>query len=247
MRPVLTILAVALATASVGATETTDVVIETKRGTELQGRLSYPARAEGRLPAVVLAPGWKYDMDKPLIKRTGEELTEAGFVVLRFNWGFFTHKLNRSTKRFAEKQDLRAALAFVRRLENVDQGRVYVVAKSMACRVAAEVASAGEPMNGLVLMTIPLHIAGDQEQLHPVGEAIPTLELPLMIVCGEQDPTCRPDAVKKLAQACKSRPEMLFVPGKHQLESESPEVTEKSIRRAARGVADWLKNRASMK
>src|SRR5688572_14848995 len=72
------------------AAKVEEVKVATPRGVTLEATLHRPGKGNGA--AVVIAPGQGYHRGLPLTTRTAEGLAEAGFVALRFDWGYFTAK-----------------------------------------------------------------------------------------------------------------------------------------------------------
>lgn len=224
--------------------ETRNVEITTPRGAELEARLSQPSRAEALLPAVVLAPGVGYDMDKPLMQRTAERLAERGFLALRFNWDFYSNRTQRAPALRNEIEDLEAALAYVREDRQVDRERVFVVGKSLGALTAIEVAASDTELAGLVILTFAMHDQGKPEAVRPVARKIVQLKLPIFVVGGDNDPLCNTDALNELLGECNPKPETFIVPGNHTIETDSRETTEQSIGRCVDAIVDWLEERA---
>src|SRR5687767_10713862 len=67
-----------------------DTPVPTARGVPLQATLHRPEKPNGT--AIVLAPGQGYHRGLPLMQRGAEALAGAGFLVLRFDWAYFTAK-----------------------------------------------------------------------------------------------------------------------------------------------------------
>ncbi|UCG32524.1 MAG: dienelactone hydrolase family protein [Phycisphaerales bacterium] len=224
--------------------ETKNVEITTPRGAKLEARLSHPSTVEAPLPAVVLAPGVGYDMDKPLMQRTAERLAERGFLALRFNWDFYSNRTQRAPALRNEIEDLQAALAYLREDRRVDRKRIFLVGKSLGSLTAIEVASADTELAGLVILTFAMHDQGKPEAVRPVALKIVQLKLPIFVVGGDNDPLCNTDALDRLLSECGPKPDSFIVPGNHTIETDSPETTEQSIGRCVKAVADWLEERA---
>jgi predicted alpha/beta-hydrolase family hydrolase len=224
--------------------KTSDIQIDTPRGTKLEARLSRPVDATVPLPAVVLAPGVGYDMDRPRMRRTAERLADRGFLALRFYWGFYTHKTPRGPGLRSEIEDLRAALATIRRNKAVDRKRVFVLGKSLGSLVGLETATTDQDLAGLVLLTFAMHDQARPERVRPIAAKLPDLDLPVLIVGGDNDPLCNTAALDKLAAKCRHKPEVHIVPGDHTLQAGSREATEQSIERAVNKMVEWLRRRA---
>lgn len=247
MTAALSLLLFGLGTTGLAATETRDIELPTQRGPRLQARLTLPDEGTGPHPALIIAPGAGFDMDQPVFERASQLLADKGFVVLRFNWDFYSRKTKRSRRLLSESEDLRTAVAHVRAMSDVDNDRIYVLGMSLGSIVAAQLAQRNEPVAALILLTPPLHAAGDSDQRWPLFETTAGLKLPLFLIGAEQDSICNPDVLRELAGKCQSKPEVLVVPGTHRLEASSEEETRRSHERIAQAVTAWLTEQAADK
>jgi predicted alpha/beta-hydrolase family hydrolase len=220
--------------------ESKKVAIPTERGVELVGWLARPAEAGESMPAAVIAPGQNYDMDAPLIKGSFEELAKRGFVVVRFNWAFYSRKIRPSRGLAYEIDDLKAALAFCRQQPGVDPERVYVVGKSLGSLAAIQAGLDDESIAGVVLLTVALHPLRRPQQIHQLAAKLTDLKQPVLIITGDADPLCDLSALQALIDRASRKPELITVPGDHLLAASSAEATRASEEKAVSELTAWL-------
>src|SRR5438093_11993143 len=133
------------------------VSVPTPRGVVLEATLHRPKKPNGA--AVVLAPGQGYHPARPLLVRSAEALAEAGFVVVRFDWAYFTAKGQPSDGLAKEAEDLEAAIAYARKVEGAS--KVLLAGKSLGSLVVlARAAAHAEDVAGVALLTFPIHEPG---------------------------------------------------------------------------------------
>jgi alpha/beta superfamily hydrolase len=80
---------------------------------------------------VVICPGRGYHKDLPLVKDLATRLNEEGFATLRFNWSFFTNKVQPSQDGSVELADIDAVIEMAKNIPGVDSSRIYLVGKSL--------------------------------------------------------------------------------------------------------------------
>lgn len=216
------------------------VKIPTDRGVQLEARLARPKDAKAPLPAVVIAPGQGYDMDAPLIKGSFDELAKRGFLVVRFNWDFYTRKSSPSRGLGDEIADLKAALAFARSQDGVDPERVFLVGKSLGSLAAIQVALADDSIAGVALLTVAMHPPGRPQRVNPFAAKIRNLQQPVLIISGDADPLCNLAALKKLLDQASPKPQLVVVPGDHVLRAGDSRATKASEEKAISELATWL-------
>ncbi|HEY7530623.1 MAG TPA: alpha/beta fold hydrolase [Gemmatimonadota bacterium] len=140
-----------------------EVSVRTGRGHLLAGTLTRPAGA-GPFPAVVLVSGsGPQDRDATYLgtyrpfRQLADALSREGIAVLRLD----DRGVGGSTGRFSVAtsadfaDDLRSALAFLRRRTDVDGGRLALLGESEGGLVASMVAAEEEDLRGLVMMGTP--------------------------------------------------------------------------------------------
>lgn len=186
--------------------------LTTSRGARVYAVLHRPD-TPGRAPAIVIAPGMGYDMDRPIVKDLAEAAARHGFAAIRFNWNYYSTdpKGGRPSPELAnEIDDFRAALEVAKNDPHIDPSRIVVAEKSMGSLVAWAIFSQDSALRGLFLLT-PIF---SEEGAYP-GLAASTR--PVVVVTGDNDPSSPlPDMYAALAQT-KGNVAAIVVGGNHGL------------------------------
>jgi predicted alpha/beta-hydrolase family hydrolase len=238
MRRILLLCALPLC---VFAADTREVPIATPRGVQLKGTLDAPARPNGG--AVVLAAGKGYHGGLPLLKACAERLASEGFFVVRFEWAYFTAKKEPAPDLSTEIEDLEAAIGYAKKLAGVK--KVIVAGKSLGSIAALLRAEAkADDLAGVALLTFPIHPPGEPARIQPAAEKLAALKLPVLVLCGDQDPGCAPGALYGLAASCPVQPSVVIVPGDHGFkEGDDTAREQENVALAAHALAVWAKRR----
>ncbi|NRB40841.1 MAG: hypothetical protein HRU20_20615 [Pseudomonadales bacterium] len=188
-------------TSVVNATEVKKFNITTERGDVIEAQLHTPKNIQGKIPALLIAPGKGYHMDLPLVKKLAQEAAENNIISLIFNWHSFTSNGTSSEDLAKEVQDMAAALKYIKSLANVDTDKIMLAGKSLGSVVAYKIFKSHQDLFSLYLLT-PLCTwhwddQGNQVYPFPIGEIrYPKLndELrPIHITLGNKDTLCMPE------------------------------------------------------
>ena len=188
-------------TSVVHATEVTKFNITTERGDVIEAQLHTPKNIQGKVAAILIAPGKGYHMELPLVKQLAEKAAENNIISLRFNWHFFTSNGTSSEDLSKEVKDMTAALKYLKSLPKVDTYKIMVAGKSLGSVVAYKMFKRNPYLLSLYLLT-PLCTwhwdeQGKQVYPFPIGEMkYPKLndELrPVHITLGNKDVLCMPE------------------------------------------------------
>jgi alpha/beta superfamily hydrolase len=156
----------------------------------LEGALHLPAVTPA--PGVVIChphPQYGGDMENNVVLAACGALTDRGFAALRFNFRGVGDSDGAFDQGLGEQDDVRAALAHLAALPEVDAKRVGLVGYSFGAMVAAEVAS------------------GDLRALALVSPALAFSDLrvawgcPALLLGGDQDPIAPADRLQLVAEA----------------------------------------------
>jgi predicted alpha/beta-hydrolase family hydrolase len=220
------------------AEETRAVLVPAPRGVKLEAVLHVPASPNGC--AVVLAPGQGYHKELPLLKACAERLAAAGFLALRFDWGYFTAKGAPSPDLAVEREDLDAALTYAKGLAGVS--RVILAGKSLGSMVALlRAADKGDDLAGVALLTLPVEMGGAR-----VAEAMRLKEVapPVLVACGDRDRLCPLRLLYALAADCPRPPSLVIAPGDHGFrEGEDAAKEAENVARVADALVLWARRR----
>lgn len=163
----------------------------------LEGALHLPVRQAG-LPTSTPAPGvvvchphpqYGGDMDNNVVLAACEALVERGFAALRFNFRGAGRSDGAFDQGQGEQDDVRAALAHLRSLSEVDPERVGLAGYSFGAMVAAEVASGG--LRALALVSPPVAF----------GDLRLAWGCPALVLGGERDQIAPADRLRIVASA----------------------------------------------
>ena len=216
------------------------VEIPTTRGVKLVGALHKPAEPSDTI--VVIGSGRGYHKDLPLLTKTAEALQAVGLMALRFDWAYFTAKGKHHPELETEMADLDAAMTFARKQPGIK--RLFLAGKSLGS-VAAAMRAAKDPdsIDGLMLLTFPIHPPADTERVFDDSKTIQSWNKPWLILTGDADPYCKLGPFYRYAGACANAPRLVIVPGDHSLRG--PDKVEAdtlaNCELAAHGITRWAR------
>ena len=149
------------------------------------GAVSLAQEGEGRT-LVVLAHGAGGNLDSKNILRLRNLLLEQGVSVARFNFLYREQKRGIPDRMPVLMQTYREVVAHLRNGGGWE--RVILAGHSMGGRTASMVAAEGDPMDGLLLFSYPLHPVGQPEKLRDTH--LPEIRVPTLCINGTQDEFC---------------------------------------------------------
>lgn len=161
------------------------VTLDVGSGVSLEARLSIPADARAGVVVCHPHPLYGGDMESPVVARAAQACAARNVATLRFNFRGVGGSTGTHDDGRGEQDDVRAALAELRRRLPVGAA-MAAAGYSFGAAVAAAVA-ADTPMAGLALIAPPVRIT-------PM--TAPTVSGPILIVVGTDDPYCSPAALK---------------------------------------------------
>ncbi len=145
--------------------------------------------------ALVLAHGAGGDHKDPFLRGLAGSLVDAGVATLRFN---FPYREAGRRAPGAQKQSEDCYRAIVDHVR--DEGLpVFCGGKSYGGRMATHIAAEGVPMDGLVLLSYPLHPPGKQDRLRV--EHLPDVNAPMLFVQGTRDPFATPELLEEAVRS----------------------------------------------
>lgn len=211
-----------------------DIDVPTPRGAALKASVHVPKQPNGT--AIVFAPGQGYHKELPLIKTGAETLAAGGFVVVRFDWAYFTAKQRPSPGFVQELEDLEAVLKYAR--ERKDVRRVILAGKSLGSLIAAmRAAKKSDDLAGVALLTFPIH-----PQL-PQHKSLLAIQAPTLVVCGNADRLCNPKQLYALAAQAKQQVDVVIIAGDHGFKEKQEGRTDENLALAMHALLDWAKRR----
>ena len=147
---------------------------------------------------IVIAHGAGNDMNEPRIAAFSENLSQAGYPTLRFN---FLYKERGGRKAPDRPEILMAAWKgahkfFVDNFENESMG-VIAAGKSMGGRIACEMVAEGLlPAKRLIFLGYPLHTPAKPEMLR--DKHLLNIKVPMLFFAGTRDPLCNLEKLKSV-------------------------------------------------
>ncbi|MFZ6639053.1 alpha/beta hydrolase [Undibacterium sp. TC4M20W] len=184
----------------------------------------FPA-GPGPFPAVILAPGLRYDMHRPVMAQVAHHLLLQGFAVFRFNWSFYTSDAAHgqpSADLIPELQDMTSVLRLATSDRRIQQQNISVAGKSFGSIVAWRFFQQQPAVKSCVLLT-PLCVADKSggDELSLVKQNYPGAELekrPVLMLAGNADPYCELDTLREFAGPMAARFKIVVLEGNHSLE-----------------------------
>lgn len=202
---------------SVSAATIETATVKTARGTTLEVVVHLPKAAHPRpaphpRPTLVIGPGQGYHKELPIVKGLAERAAAAGWVVFRFDWGFFTEK-GRPSKEFEnEVDDFRSVIAFAKQHARVDGKRLWLAGKSLGTLAGYTVFHTDASLAGCLLLTPIFREPKEATGFYPGLDGEPR---PVVFIHGQSDSLAKAAVVHKhLANAAPSVVNVT-VPGDH--------------------------------
>lgn len=205
-------------------TTATAVNLRVRNGLTLAVVVDWPD-GPGPFATVVLAPGQRYALDKPLIASTAHALLARGMAVFRFNWVATpgAANLDAAADLALRVDDMRAVVRAARSDARVDPMQVFVGGKSLGSVVAWALMGSDPTLRGALLLT-PLCGAASGAS-NPVRPLAPTTHYPDMVretrpvlfVAGDTDPLCDVASLHRLAAQAGGPSRVHVLGGNHAL------------------------------
>lgn len=149
----------------------------------------------GERVAVVCAHGTSSNHDDPLIKYLCENLTERGYLTLRFNFPFAqAKKRSNADSPVALEHAYRVALNALGRDPTALPARLFVGGVGIGGRAAAGLVANRLHADGLFLLGFPLHPRDKPEEADP--DVLFRATAPMLFVQGTRDRHCDKTAMR---------------------------------------------------
>ncbi len=162
----------------------------------IRGWLDLPDEDSGRA-VLLLAHGAGVGMEGPFMAETAEDLSAAGFPVMRFHYAYAQRMLDEGKRRPPDRRPLleavhRQAAATLR--ARFPGRRLLLAGKSMGGLMSSHLVAAGEPADGLVFFGYPLHPPKRPDRLR--SDHFGDLEVPALFLQGTRDALCDLDLLR---------------------------------------------------
>lgn len=176
----------------------------------VRGYLHSPEIPDG--DALILTHGAGSDANAPLLVALSDTFAANGYTVLRCDLPF--RQARRTGPPFPgnaerDRDGLKNAVAALRKLV---AGRIFLGGQSYGGRQASMLcADEPELVDGLLLMSYPLHPPGKPEQLRI--QHLPNLRTPCLVVQGTRDPFGSVEEIEKALALIPAKRELIQVEG----------------------------------
>jgi predicted alpha/beta-hydrolase family hydrolase len=157
--------------------------------------------------AALLLPGQQNDPEEAVLALAARSLAERGWQALRLRFSYGDGGPSGGNRR--ELGEARAALEA---LAGSAAGKPAAIGgKSMGGRLATVLAAEGLGISRVLVFGYPLHQMGKPER-PTARDHFARLRVPTLLVCGERDPMCRPEALRAAAAEIAGPAEAIVLP-----------------------------------
>jgi predicted alpha/beta-hydrolase family hydrolase len=150
----------------------------------------------GHRVGVVLAHDIGFNQDQPLLVQLQDELTERGYLTIRFNFPYAEAGKKRPDSSQLLERCLRGAISVLLNDPQTAPAQLVIGGFGLGARVAAETVAHGLKADSLLCLGFPLHPSGKPSQQK--AEFLFRLICPVLFVQGTRDPYCRVDRLQLL-------------------------------------------------
>jgi len=176
-------------------------------GIKLEGLLSIHEALAFKKGVVVCHPHPQYggDMDNPVVVTTVEAAVQEGFSTLRFNFRGAGESEGTYAEGDGEKDDVRAALAYLCSRLGEERSAVYLVGYSFGAWVGVPVAVEDDRVNGIVAIAPPLEMYD--------FKILAGCRKPKLIIAGNRDFLCPASRLDPLYLQLEEPKSLKIIPG----------------------------------
>lgn len=162
--------------------------LETNRGAKINVMEDFPDTQKGeKFSAIIIAPGSRYPMNRPIIKLMAEESVKNGVAVFRFNWHYYSNRGRPSPGSTFEREELQTVLDYVRNHPRIDPDKIILAGKSFGSIIAYSIFKKNKDIFGLFLLTPICNKENDIQARYP---GLPDVKRNTVILLGNEDPLC---------------------------------------------------------
>jgi predicted alpha/beta-hydrolase family hydrolase len=206
----------------------------------IDGRLNGIVSGGGKAGTAIVCHGSGRGMDAALLVKTAQRLSDLGFLVLRFNFGYLGKRPAPSAGGKAELPELFAAmdwLAAHAAAAGVAPSAPVLIGKSFGARVCANAAVAatepnGRPVKACVFYGMPLQ--GMSKSSKPRDWShLARITAPMLFITGDRDTLCPLDQLSSVLAPLTAPHDSEIVPGDHSYKPKSED-------RAAELCTNWV-------
>lgn len=180
--------------------------------------LSGIVNGDGKRGPIIIAHGAGQGMTSALLKKTAQKLAEAGFLVLRFNFGYINRKSAPSLGGKKEQPDLVAAIEYMK-----PHGNPILIGRSFGARVCANVSLERDDIRALAFYGMPLQ--GSSKTAKPRDWShLKRIKVPMLFVTGDKDQLCPLEQLDDVLKDVLVTVTTEVVPGDHGFKPKSEDL-----------------------
>lgn len=172
-------------------------------GGTVDAAVSLPAAQRPRhSPLLLLAHGAGASMHHVFLNGVADALARRGVAAARFNFPYMQAGRRAPDRAPVLERCYRAVADRLRDDPEIAAATLLIGGKSLGGRIATQIAAAGYPCDGAIVLGYPLHPAGKPERVRRAH--LPDLRIPLLFLQGTRDSLCNLSDLER---------ELLAVPG----------------------------------
>jgi uncharacterized protein len=170
------------------------------------------SESDNKAAGVIIAHGAGNDMQEPLIITVCEELADAGYVTLRFNFAYREKGHKTPDPQAKLESTWKSVHSFFTESLPYKFKKVIVGGKSMGGRVASQMMATGKiAAHGLILLGYPLHAPGKKDTLR--DSHLYEMNIPMLFFAGTRDTLCDLSLLKGVLNKLKASWDLMVIDG----------------------------------
>lgn len=195
----------------------------------------------GSRVSVLLAHDKSGDMNDEAVAHVHRRLTERRYLTLRFNFPFAEAHRTRPDSVTVLRRTLRAAVGALGRDPTAAPAHLFLGGKGLGGQIALDLASARLRVDGLFLMSYPLHPQGRPEKLQ--ADQLFRIVNPVLFLQGSRDRTCDLEVLRRTLSRV-GAPSALYVAQdadrNFAVPKKSPRTTDESRDEISAALDEWI-------
>jgi len=207
----------------------------------VHARVSPTPREDTAETVVILSHGAGGDIDEPTLVGVHEAAVALGLGAVRFRFPYREAGRRAPDGAHLLEEVFRSVVRWVRSPEGLGARQVVCGGRSMGGRIASLVVVGGEPVDGLLFLSYPLHPAGKPDKLRDTHLYV--IQRPMLFVSGDRDALCRLDRMEPVVQRLGERATLhLIADGDHSLRvrKKSGRTQDEARAEAVAAARAWL-------
>jgi uncharacterized protein len=162
--------------------------------------------------AVIISHGAGNDMNEPCITAFAENLSQAGYITLRFNFLYKEQGRKAPDREPTLISTWLGAYNFLLHISGIASNEIIGAGKSMGGRIASQMTAKGLlPLNRLIFLGYPLHSPSNQNVLR--DEHLYRIHIPMFFFAGTRDRLCNIDKLKNVLGRLRTDWELSIIEG----------------------------------